>query len=170
MTDANGRPSSFFVTAGHVSDYTGAAALLDHVPKAQWLLGDCGYDADWVRDALLAKGIEPCIPGRRWRNERVRYDKRRFRPRVATSTTAARLSSFEPSPSLPASSSGGGQRVLTIAKALWLGISAKGALRHTCEAQPAGCDGSVGFVGALGGCNLRLVTWVVCPAASSPRT
>jgi len=51
VADANGRPLSFFMTAGQVSDYTGAAALLDDLPKAQWLLGDCGYDADWFRDA-----------------------------------------------------------------------------------------------------------------------
>jgi transposase len=60
VADANGRPLSFFMTAGQVSDYTGAAALLDDLPKAQWLLGDRGYDADWFRDALQAKGIEPC--------------------------------------------------------------------------------------------------------------
>jgi transposase len=47
--------------------------------KAQWLLGDRGYDADWFRDALHAKGIQPCIPGRTSRNEPVRYDKRRYR-------------------------------------------------------------------------------------------
>ena len=47
LADANGRPLSFFMTAGQVSDYTGAAALLDDLPKAQWLLGDRGYDADW---------------------------------------------------------------------------------------------------------------------------
>ena len=77
--DADGRPFSFFMTAGQVSDYTGAAALLDDLPKAQWLLGDRGYDADWSRDALEAKGIQTCIPGRRSRNEPVRYDKRRYR-------------------------------------------------------------------------------------------
>jgi len=57
VTDANGRPISFFITAGQVSDYTGAAALLDELPKAKWLLADRGYDADWYRDALQAKGI-----------------------------------------------------------------------------------------------------------------
>jgi transposase len=72
VSDADGRPLSFFMTAGQVSDYTGAAALLDDLPKAQWLLGDRGYDADWFRDALEAKGIQPCIPGRRSRNEPVR--------------------------------------------------------------------------------------------------
>ena len=62
VTDANGRPISLFKTAGQVSDYTGAAAMLDSLPPAQWLLGDRGYDADWFRDALQAKGITPCIP------------------------------------------------------------------------------------------------------------
>lgn len=61
VTDANGRPLSFFMTAGQVSDYTGAAALLDDLPKAQWLLGDRGYDADWFRDALQAKGSSPAF-------------------------------------------------------------------------------------------------------------
>ena len=32
VTDADGRPLSFFMTAGLVSDYTGAAALLDDLP------------------------------------------------------------------------------------------------------------------------------------------
>ncbi len=50
---------NFFMTAGQVSDYTGAAALLDDLPKAQWLLGDRGYDADWFRDALQAKASSP---------------------------------------------------------------------------------------------------------------
>ncbi len=42
IADANGRPLCFFMTAGQVSDYTGAAALLDDLPKAhvaaQWWL------------------------------------------------------------------------------------------------------------------------------------
>lgn len=35
VTDAAGRPIRFFMTAGEVSDYTGAAALLDSLPKAE---------------------------------------------------------------------------------------------------------------------------------------
>lgn len=81
VTDANGRPISFFMTAGQVSDYIGAAALLDELPKAQWLLADRGYDADWFRDALQEKGITPCIPGRKSRNKTVKYDKRRYKRR-----------------------------------------------------------------------------------------
>ncbi|WP_184027349.1 IS5 family transposase [Sphingomonas yantingensis] len=91
VADENGRPLSFFMTAGQVSDYTGAAALLDDLPNAQWLLGDRGYDADWFRDALQAKGIQPCIPGRRSRNEPVRYDKRRYRRRSRIEIMFGRL-------------------------------------------------------------------------------
>lgn len=63
LADADGRPIRFFMTAGQVNDYTGAAALLSSLPKAEWLLADRGYDADWFRDALKDKGIKPCIPG-----------------------------------------------------------------------------------------------------------
>jgi len=81
VTDANGRPLSFFITAGQISDYAGAAALLDDLPKAKWRLADRGYDADWCRDALEQKGIKPCIPGRKSRSLPVKYDKRRYKRR-----------------------------------------------------------------------------------------
>jgi transposase len=45
------------MAAGQVSDYKGAAALLGDLPKAEWLLADRGYDADWFRDALKDKEI-----------------------------------------------------------------------------------------------------------------
>lgn len=81
VTDENGRPIRFFMTAGEVSDYTGAAALLSSLPSAQWLLADRGYDADWFREALQNKGIKPCIPVRKSRTKSVKYDKRRYKRR-----------------------------------------------------------------------------------------
>ena len=81
VTDAEGRPIRFYMTAGQVSDYTGAAALLDSLPKAEWLLADRGYDADWFREALKHKGIKPCIPGRKSRGEPIKHDKRRYKRR-----------------------------------------------------------------------------------------
>ena len=47
VTDADGRPIRFLMTAGQVSDYTGA--LLGSLPSADGLLADRGglpYDAD----------------------------------------------------------------------------------------------------------------------------
>ena len=81
VCDSQGRPLHFFITAGQVSDYKGAAALLSNLPKVEWLLGDRGYDADWFRDALKDKGIKPCIPGRKSRGKHVKYDKRRYKRR-----------------------------------------------------------------------------------------
>ena len=81
VTDENGRPISFFMSAGETSDYTGAAALLNSLPPAQWLLADRGYDADWFREGLENKGIKACIPGRKSRTKLVKYDKRRYKRR-----------------------------------------------------------------------------------------
>jgi len=53
VTDTIGRPIRFFMTAGQVSDYIGARALVSNLPAAEWLLGDRGYDADWFREALV---------------------------------------------------------------------------------------------------------------------
>ena len=47
-----GRPLSLFLTAGQISRYTGAAALLSRLPLARALWADKGYDADWFRYAL----------------------------------------------------------------------------------------------------------------------
>ncbi len=68
VTDANARPLSFFMTAGQVSDHTGAAALLDDLPEVPWMLADRGYDSEWYRAAFQAKGTIPCVPGRKPRN------------------------------------------------------------------------------------------------------
>lgn len=65
VTHAGGRPLNLFLTAGQVGDYTGAAALLDDLPKAQRMLADRGDDADWYRDAFREKGITPSILGRK---------------------------------------------------------------------------------------------------------
>lgn len=35
---------------------------MDVLPDVEEFLASCGYDANWFRDALLAKGITPCIP------------------------------------------------------------------------------------------------------------
>jgi len=75
VTDANGMPISLFMTAGQVSDYTGAAALLDSLPRAQWLLGDRAMTRI-SSGRLEAKGITPCIPGRKSRTEPIRYARR----------------------------------------------------------------------------------------------
>jgi transposase len=57
-----------------MSDYNGARLIVDALPPAKHLLADRGYDADWFREALQEKGIEPCIPSRKNRKREIRYD------------------------------------------------------------------------------------------------
>ena len=89
VTDTNGRPVHLFITSGQVSDYTDAAALMNGLPEAEWLLADRGYDADWFRETLVGKGTTPCIPGRKSRKKTVKYDKRRYKRRNRSSRDLA---------------------------------------------------------------------------------
>ncbi len=45
--DGKGRPLIVLLSEGRMSDYKGAALMIDAFPKAKVLLGDKGYDADW---------------------------------------------------------------------------------------------------------------------------
>lgn len=91
ICDSQGRPLELLITAGQVSDYIGARALLNRLPKVKWLLGDRGYDADWLREALQDKGISACIPGRKQRKTPVKYDKRRYKRRSRIEIMFGRL-------------------------------------------------------------------------------
>ena len=81
VTEGNGRPVHFFITAGQVSDYTGAAAVTNGRPEANWLLAGRGYDADWFREGLIEKGTRPCTARRKSHEMTIKYDKRRYKRR-----------------------------------------------------------------------------------------
>ena len=69
------------LTEGQMSDFKGAALLLPSLPAAKELLADRGYDADWFRAALSARGIVPCIPGKKNRKIPVEHDKVLYKQR-----------------------------------------------------------------------------------------
>ena len=95
VTDKIGRPIRFFMTAGQVSDYTGARALVSSLPAADWLLGDRGYDADWFREDLVNMRITPCIPGRKSRGKVIKYDKCRYKKRNRIEIMFGRLKDWQ---------------------------------------------------------------------------
>ena len=64
-----------------MSDYRGARLIVDVLPPAKQLLADRGYDADWFREALQAKDIEPCIPPRKNRKRKIEYDAALYKQR-----------------------------------------------------------------------------------------
>ena len=63
------------LSEGQMSDYKGAALMLDTLPSAKAMLGDRGYDANWFRQALIAKGITPCIPSKINRKVHIPHDR-----------------------------------------------------------------------------------------------
>ena len=79
--DSEGRPRSLFLTAGQDSDYIGAAALLSTLPSTKALLGDKGYDADWLRAALADREVEACIPSKSNRKIQIPHDRALYRKR-----------------------------------------------------------------------------------------
>ena len=50
------------LSEGQMSDYKGAALMLDALPRAKAMLADKGYDAGWFRDALAKRGIRCLYP------------------------------------------------------------------------------------------------------------
>ena len=69
------------LSEGQMSDFKGAALMFDALPGAKALLGDKGYDADWFRDALTARGITPCIPSKANRKAPIPHDRMLYRQR-----------------------------------------------------------------------------------------
>jgi transposase len=61
VCDGLGRPLTFFLSPGQMSDARGALALLKALPPAKVLLADKGYDADWFREALEDIGSPPAF-------------------------------------------------------------------------------------------------------------
>ena len=86
-----GRPVLLHLSAGQVSDYKGAEALLEKLPAARELLADRGYDADWFIDALKKRRIKPCIPSRRNRKKKRRHGKTLYKQRHKIENMFGRL-------------------------------------------------------------------------------
>jgi transposase len=81
VSDGQGRPIVMLLTEGQASDYNGAALMLDALPKARDLIADRGYDADWFRKALAARGTASCIPSKSNRKIAIPHDASLYRQR-----------------------------------------------------------------------------------------
>ena len=69
------------LSEGQMSDYKGAALMIDALPRATPLLGDKGYDADWFRAALANREITACIPSKTNRTVPIPHDAILYRQR-----------------------------------------------------------------------------------------
>jgi transposase len=81
VCDGHGRPVIMLLSEGQMSDHKGAALICEALPRAREMVADRGYDSDAFREALIAKGIAPCIPPRRNRKVQHAYDAVLYRQR-----------------------------------------------------------------------------------------
>lgn len=79
------------LSEGQMSDYKGAALMIDALPRAKQLIGDRGYDAGWFRQALAARGTTPCIPSKRNRKIAIPHDTILYRQRHKVEIMFGRL-------------------------------------------------------------------------------
>jgi transposase len=79
------------LSEGQMSDYKGAALMFDALPQAKVMLGDKGYDADWFRHALAARGITACIPSKANRKTSIAHDRTLYRQRHKIDNMFGRL-------------------------------------------------------------------------------
>ncbi|RDL52941.1 hypothetical protein BLJAPNOD_04106 [Ensifer sp. M14] len=79
------------LSEGQMSDHKGARLVLDALPPARALIADRGYDSTPFREALQAKGIEPCIPSSRSRKVPYPCDKTLYRKRHKVENLFAKL-------------------------------------------------------------------------------
>jgi transposase len=79
------------LSEGQMSDYKRAALMLAALPKADALLADKGYDADWLRAALAERGLAACIPSKSNRKVPIPDDAVLYRQRHKIENMFGRL-------------------------------------------------------------------------------
>ena len=79
------------LSEGQMSDYKGAALMFDALPEASAMIADKGYDGDWFRQALTARGTMPCIPSKSNRKAPIPYDVVLYRQRHLIENMFAKL-------------------------------------------------------------------------------
>ena len=82
------------LSEGQMSDYKGAALMVDALPGAKALLADRGYDADWFRTALTARGITSCIPSKVNRKVSITHDTVLYRQRHRIDNMSGKLKNW----------------------------------------------------------------------------
>ena len=95
ICDAAGTPLAVTVSPGQEHETQQFVALLEEATawpeQPEKLAGDMGYSADWIRDWLTERDIEPVIPykrnekGRRKRFDRASYRRRNIIERCVNS-------------------------------------------------------------------------------------
>ena len=82
---------AFTLSPGNHADISQAPELLDKCPAPARLLADKGYDANSLRDRLLATETEAVIPSTRTRMAPIPYDEEAYKDRNRIQRACCRL-------------------------------------------------------------------------------
>ena len=93
--DAQGLPLALVLTPGETHETRAFADLAEDLAAGtRCVLGDMGYDADWVRQELLLRGVLPVIPPNPVREEPVPLDRGLYRLRNRVERLVNKLKQF----------------------------------------------------------------------------
>ena len=88
-----GHPVRLRLTGANAADSPHLPALIAGI-ETDAVLADKGYDADANRDAIRARGAEPCIPPRKNRTAVIDYDRHLYRERNGVERFFARIKQY----------------------------------------------------------------------------
>ena len=78
LTDALGNRADFCLLPGQAHDLRGVPDLIEGL-RADYMLADRAFDADWLRKSLSTHGISPVIPPRKNQKHPADYDKEMYK-------------------------------------------------------------------------------------------
>jgi transposase len=93
--DARGLPLALVLTPGEAHETRAFADLVEGLAAGtRCVIGDMGYDADWLRQELLLRGVLPVIPPNPARQEPIPLDRALYRLRNRVERPVNRLKQF----------------------------------------------------------------------------
>lgn len=91
VCDGKGGPRLLHLSEGQANDHKTAAAVIEDLPAANALLPDRAYSSAAFRQALVERGITPCIPPHAKHRVQHSYDPVLYRQRHRIENMFARL-------------------------------------------------------------------------------
>jgi transposase len=94
LVDGLGNLVRFILMPGQRGETMGVERLMEGISCGAFL-GDKAYDADWLREMLISRGIEPVIPARKGRNHPAAHDAEKYKWRHLVENYFQKLKEFK---------------------------------------------------------------------------
>jgi transposase len=94
LVDGLGNLVRFILMPGQRGETMGVERLMEGICCGAFL-GDKAYDADWLREMLISRGIEPVIPARKGRKHPASHDAEKYKWRHLVENYFQKLKEFK---------------------------------------------------------------------------